>query len=96
MMGKHLQKLAFLAVGLALVLASCAPIPKKSGALAADIAREEMRRRGWKRIEVYQCVLRDGSWVVTLGTRGARRGVDLAWVIVSSNGSVVDVDVSDR
>jgi hypothetical protein len=80
--------------GSALGLTGCSSVPKKDGALAAEIAKKEMRRRGWKRIEVYRCALRDGVWVVTLGTRGYRRAVDLAWVSVSAEGNVIDVDVN--
>jgi hypothetical protein len=77
-------------------LTGCSSVSKKDGALATEVAKHEMRRRGWKRVEVYRCVPRDNVWVVTLGTRGYRRATDLAWVTVSPAGSVVDVVVSDQ
>jgi hypothetical protein len=95
-MNRHLRNLAAILVGAAIGLSGCSSIPKTDGALAAEIAKQEMRRRGWKRIEVYTCMSRDGVWVVTLGTRGHRRAVDLAWVRVSPKGDVLDVILNDR
>jgi hypothetical protein len=95
-MKKHLRKWAVILLGAAVCLSGCSSIPRKEGAFAADIAKQEMQRRGWKRIEVYRSMFRDGLWVVDLGTRGYRRGVDLASVSVSPDGNVIDVVVSDR
>ncbi len=95
-MKNQLQNVVAVLVGLAVMLSSCAPIPKKNRDVVADAARQEMHRRGWRRIEVYRCIQRDGVWVVTLGTKGARRAVDLAWVTVTTNGSIVGVVVNDR
>jgi len=95
-MKRHLPVFAAVLLGTTFGLSGCSSAPKKDSTLATDVATQEMRRRGWKRIEVYRCTFREGLWVVTLGTRGYRRGVDLASVSVSPDGNVVDIVVSDR
>jgi hypothetical protein len=78
------------------VLSGCCSIEAKDGLLAVDVAKQEMRRRGWKRIQVDRCVFLDGLWVVDIHRRGFRSGVDFASVKVSARGGVVEIFVNQE
>ena len=77
-------------------LSGCSSTATKDGTFAVEIAKQEMRRRGWKRIEVDRCVFRDGVWVVDLYKPKFRSGVNFASVKVSSSGTVVDIFVNQE
>jgi len=72
-------------------LSGCASSRTKNDMPAVEIAKQEMRRRGWKRIELDRCAFRDGVWVVDLYKPRFRGGANFASVRVSTDGAVVDV-----
>jgi hypothetical protein len=81
------------AIGLIIISVCCgcsSPTINKDP-LPVRAAKQEMRHRGWKQIEVERCVFRDGTWVVDLYKPKFKGGVNFASVKVSPEGTVLDV-----
>jgi hypothetical protein len=90
-MKKHVPVIALAIMLASLALAGCSSTAAKADPPAVLTAKQEMRRRGWKRIEVDRCVFRDGLWFVELHTPKSGKGWSYVCVRVAQDGTVVHV-----
>ena len=81
-------------LSLSVTVNGCSCAAHRGDAMAIRMAKQEMRRRGWKRTEVGRCLLRDGLWEVQMHPHGDPCA--FAFVNVSSNGVVEKVFVNTK
>jgi hypothetical protein len=92
------SKMLHLCVAAALmvqVLMSCSSTGKTDEPVLAQIASQEARRHGWRRVEVTSIVFRDNFWYINihkLPPKGTQN--NMATVKVALDGTVSDFDVA--
>lgn len=72
-------------------LTGCSSTGAKVDPLPVTIAKKEMQRQGWQRIEVDRCVFRDGLWLVELHEPRSGAARRYVCVRVSPDGAVLGV-----
>ncbi len=90
-MKKHLCLLAVELIMASVAVSGCTSTAADKSLVPVKTAIQEMRRLGWRRIKVDDCVLRDGVWVVYLHQPKSGGGKSYVAVRVAPDGTVVDI-----
>ncbi len=87
----------FLSLGMGaglLLLSACSSTPRTQEEKVVAVAKQEARRQGWKRLDVYSCRFVDGRWLVGIVRRPTKVVGTDAIVEVSAEGKVMSFNTS--